>query len=148
MRPKPLRVRKTVQNRLIDPSETASDRRNRRRRHKNGEVSPRQRCHCSSILVSPRKDVGTVTAEHTGYQHEGHYASPDSLCQLRPQNLTEPAKPWRSAAASTTQYDMTVRVHTSLLRGPHHTEGLQVRFRGRNPDPVMGRAAGVEDCSP
>ena len=67
MWPKPLRVRKTVQNRRIDPSATDSDRRNRHRRHKNGEASPRQRRHCSSILVSPRKDVGAVTAEYTGY---------------------------------------------------------------------------------
>jgi len=66
-RPKPLRVRKTIQNRRIDLSATDSDRRNRRRRHLSGEVSPRQRCHCSSILVSPRKDVGAVTAEYTGY---------------------------------------------------------------------------------
>ena len=66
-RPKPLRVRKTVQNRRIDLSATDLDRRNRRRRHISGEVSPRQRCHCSSILVSPRKDMGAVTAEYTGY---------------------------------------------------------------------------------
>jgi len=66
-RPKPLRIRKTVQNRRIDLSVTDSDRRNRRRRPIIGEVSPRQRCHCSSILVSLRKDVGAVTAEHTGH---------------------------------------------------------------------------------
>ena len=65
--PKPLRVRKTVQNRHIDLSATDSDRRNRRRWHISGEVNPRQRCHCSSILVSPQKDVGAVTAEYTGY---------------------------------------------------------------------------------
>ena len=89
---KPLRVRKTVQNRRIDPSATDLDRRNQRRWRKIGEVSPRQRGHCSSILVSPRKDVGVVTAEHTGYQHEGHHASPNSLGQLRPRNLTKSAK--------------------------------------------------------
>ena len=66
-RPKPLRVRKTVQNRRTDLLATDSDWQNRHRWHTSGEVSPRQRCHCSSILVSPRKDVGTVTAEHTGY---------------------------------------------------------------------------------
>jgi len=66
-RPKLLRIRKTVQNRRIDLSATDSDRRNQRSRPIIGEVSPRQRCHCSSILVSPRKDVGAVTAEHTGY---------------------------------------------------------------------------------
>jgi len=66
-RPKPLRVRKTVQNRRIDLSATDLDRRNRRRRHISGEASPRQRRHCPSTLVSPRKDVGAVTAEHTGY---------------------------------------------------------------------------------
>jgi len=64
---KTLRVRKTVQNRCIDLLVTDSDRRNQRRRHISGEVSPRQRCHCSSILVSPWKDVGAVTAEYTGY---------------------------------------------------------------------------------
>jgi len=62
-----LRVRKTVQNRRIDLLATDSDRRNRRRWHISGEVSPQQRCHCSSILVSPRKDVGVVTAEYTGH---------------------------------------------------------------------------------
>ena len=66
-RPKPFRVRKTVQNRRIDLLATDLDRRNRRRRHISGEASPRQHCHCSSILVSPRKDVGMVTAEYTGY---------------------------------------------------------------------------------
>jgi len=65
--PKPLRVRKTVQNRRIDLSATDSDRWNRRRWHISGEVSPRQCCHCSSILVAPRKDVGAVTAKYTGY---------------------------------------------------------------------------------
>ena len=64
---KPLRVRKTIQNRRINLSATDSDLCNRRRRHISGEVSPQQRCHCSSILVSPRKDVGAVTAEYTGY---------------------------------------------------------------------------------
>ena len=64
---KPLRVRKTVQNRRIDFLATDSDRRNRCRRHTSGEVSPRQCCHCSSTLVSRQKDVGTVTAEYTGY---------------------------------------------------------------------------------
>jgi len=64
---RPLRVRKTVQNRCIDPSATDLDQRNRRRWHKISEVSPQQRGHCSSILVSPRKYVGAVTAEHTGY---------------------------------------------------------------------------------
>jgi len=62
-----LRVRKTVQNRRIDLLATDSDQQNRRRRHTSGDVSPRQCCHCSSILVSPRNDVGVVTAEHTGY---------------------------------------------------------------------------------
>ena len=66
-RPKPLRVRKTVQNRHIDLLATDSDRSTQHRRHTNGEVSPRQRCHCSSILVSPGKDVDLVTAEYTGY---------------------------------------------------------------------------------
>jgi len=66
-RSKPLRVRKTGQNRRIDLLATDSDRQNRRRWHTSGDVSPRQRSHCSSILVSPRKDVGAVTAEHTGY---------------------------------------------------------------------------------
>ena len=64
---KPLRVRKTVQNRRIDLSAADLDRRNRRRRPISGEASPRQRCHCPSTLVSPWKDVGAVTAEHTGY---------------------------------------------------------------------------------
>jgi len=64
---KTLRVRKTVQNRHIDLLATDSDQRNRRRRHISGEVSPRPHCHFSSILVSPQKDVGAVTAEHTGY---------------------------------------------------------------------------------
>ena len=67
MRPKPLTVRKTVQNRRIDLSATDADRRNRRRWHISGEASPRQRRHCSRILVSPRKDGGAVTAEYTGY---------------------------------------------------------------------------------
>jgi len=62
-RPILLRIRKTVQNRRIDLLATDSDRRNRRRWYISGEVSRRQRCHCSSILVSPRKDVGAVTAE-------------------------------------------------------------------------------------
>jgi len=62
-RPKLLRIRKTVQNRRIDLLATDSNRRNRRRWHLSGEVSPQQRCHCSSILVSLRKDVGAVTAE-------------------------------------------------------------------------------------
>jgi len=66
-RPKPLRVRKAVQNRHIDLSATDPDRRNRRRWHISGEASPRRRRHCSSILVSPRKNVGAVTAEYTGY---------------------------------------------------------------------------------
>jgi len=66
-RPKPLRVRKTVQNRRIDLSATDLDRRNRRRRHISGEASPRQRCHCPNTLVSPRKDVGAVTAGYTDY---------------------------------------------------------------------------------
>jgi len=66
-RPNLLRIRKTVQNRRIDLSATDSDRRNRRSGPIIGEASPRQRCHCSSTLVSPRKDVGAVTAEHTGY---------------------------------------------------------------------------------
>jgi len=66
-RPKLLRVRKTIQNRRIDLSATDSDRRNWRSRSIIDEVSPRQCCHCSSILVSPRKDVGAVTAEHTGH---------------------------------------------------------------------------------
>jgi len=39
-RPKPLRVRKTVQNRCIDLLATDSDRRNWRRRHTSSEVSP------------------------------------------------------------------------------------------------------------
>jgi len=39
---KPFRVWKTVQNRRIDLSATDSDRRNRRRWHISGEVSPRQ----------------------------------------------------------------------------------------------------------
>jgi len=88
-----LRVRKTVQNRRIDLLATALDRQNQRKWHISGEVSPRQRCHYSSTPVSPQKDVGTVTAEYTGYKHKGHHASPDSLCQLRPRNPTEPAKP-------------------------------------------------------
>jgi len=91
---KTLRARKTVQNRRIDPLATDSDRRNQRRRRKIGNASSRQRRHCSSILVSPGKDVGAVTAEHTGFQHEGHHASSDSLCRLRPRNLTELAKAW------------------------------------------------------
>ena len=66
-RSKPLRVRATVQNRCVDLLATDWDRRNRRRWHTSGEVSPRQCCLCSSTLVSPRKDVGTVIAEHTGY---------------------------------------------------------------------------------
>jgi len=66
-RPKPLRVRKTIQNKRINLLANNLNRRNRRRRHTSGEVSPRQRCHCCSILVSPRKDVGEVTAEYTGY---------------------------------------------------------------------------------
>jgi len=64
---KTLRVRKTVQNRRIDLLATDSDRQNRQRRHISGEASPRQRRHCSSILVSPQKDVDAVTAEYTGY---------------------------------------------------------------------------------
>ena len=88
-----MRIRKTVQNRRIDLSATDMDRRNRRKRPINGEVSPLQCCHWSSILVSPRKDVGTVTAEHTGHSHEGRHASPDSLGPMRPRNLAEPAKP-------------------------------------------------------
>jgi len=67
MQPKPLRVRKTIQNRRIDLLATDSDRRNWRRRHISGELRPRQCCHYSSILVSPWKDVGAVTAEYTGY---------------------------------------------------------------------------------
>jgi len=64
---KMLRARETVQNRRVDLLANDSDRRSRRRRHISGEVSPRQCCHCSSILVSLRKDVGPVTAEYTGY---------------------------------------------------------------------------------
>jgi len=64
---KTLRVRKTVQNRRIALLATDSDQSSRCRWHISGEVSPRQHCHCSSILVSPRKDMGAVTAEYTGY---------------------------------------------------------------------------------
>jgi len=66
-RPKLLRIRKTVQNRRTNLLATDSDRGNRHRRPIIGEVSSQQRCHCSSILVSPRKDMGAVTAEHTGH---------------------------------------------------------------------------------
>ena len=88
-----LRVRKTVQNRHLDLLGTASDCGSWRKWHISGEVSPQQHCHCSSTPVSPRKDVGAVTVEYTGYKHEEHHAPPDSLCQLRPWNPTEPAKP-------------------------------------------------------
>jgi len=67
MRTKNVRVRKAVQNRCIDLLATDTDWQNRRRQHISGEVSPRQRCHCSSTLVSPRKAVGVVTAEYMGY---------------------------------------------------------------------------------
>ena len=66
-RSRPLRVRKTVQKRHIDLLATDSDRQNWCSRHTSGEVRHRQRCYCSSILVSPRKDVGMVTAKYTGY---------------------------------------------------------------------------------
>jgi len=66
-RPESLRVRKTIQNKRINLRATDSDGRNQHRRHTSGEVSPRQRCHCSSILVSLRKDVDAVTAEYRGY---------------------------------------------------------------------------------
>jgi len=64
---KTFKVRKTVQNRRMDLLATDLDWQNQCGRHISGEVSPRQRCHCSSILVSPRKDVGAVTVEFTGY---------------------------------------------------------------------------------
>jgi len=62
-----LRVRKTVQNRCLDLSATGLDRRNRWNGDTSGEASPRPRRHCSSILVSPRKDEGAVTAEYPGF---------------------------------------------------------------------------------
>jgi len=62
-----LRVRKTIQNRCLDLSAMDLDRWNQQNGDTSGEVSPQLRHHCSSILVSPWKDEGAVTAEYTGF---------------------------------------------------------------------------------
>jgi len=43
------------------------DRQNWRNYDTDGEASPRLHCHCPSILVSPWKGEGAVTAGYTGF---------------------------------------------------------------------------------
>jgi len=129
-----LRKEKGVQNRHmvpLDPGKKAT-----------GSVEsggsgrkPRRRGHClaHSRIPAVLRRISTGTPDSCP-RSTITYAGPEAY----------PQEPRRCMAPeSTSQYDTTVRVRTGLLRGPSHSDGLQII-----PDRVTGRAAGVEDSSP